>query len=100
MPKKDPFSDLNEQQINAVKHLGGPALVVSGPGSGKTRVLTHRVAFLIKEFDVPDDAILCMTFTNKAAGEIKNRVSKLLGGNYKLPWSGTFQPSGFSEVYY
>jgi DNA helicase-2/ATP-dependent DNA helicase PcrA len=88
--KKDLFTDLNEQQIEAVKHLNGPALVVAGPGSGKTRVLTHRVSYLIRECYVPHDAILCVTFTNKAAGEIKSRVGELLGGSYKLPWSGTF----------
>src|SRR3989344_3423063 len=107
------FQNLNPQQIEAVKHLNGPALVVAGPGSGKTRVLTHRVASLIKEHGIHESNILCVTFTNKAAGEIKERVNKLLGqihGShieqtqksvhktaprsseiiYKLTWSGTF----------
>ena len=104
------FQYLNPQQIKAVKHLNGPALVVAGPGSGKTRVLTHRVANLIKEHGIHESNILCVTFTNKAAGEIKERVNKLLGqlqsGResyeesqpasrsseiiYKLTWSGTF----------
>ncbi|MBI2414290.1 UvrD-helicase domain-containing protein [candidate division WWE3 bacterium] len=83
---------LNPQQIEAIKHLDGPALVVAGPGSGKTRVLTNRVAYLIKMHDVPETNILCVTFTNKAAGEIKTRVQKLLSdsGTKMLAWSGTF----------
>lgn len=93
---------LNPQQIEAVKHLDGPALVVAGPGSGKTRVLTHRVAYLIQEKKIPETNILCVTFTNKAADEIKTRVSALLSDRTtfvgaagtltetKLPWSGTF----------
>ena len=84
------FENLNPQQVQAVKHLYGPALVVAGPGSGKTRVLTHRVAWLIQEQKVPETAILCVTFTNKAANEIKERVGRLLGASTKLPWSGTF----------
>jgi DNA helicase-2/ATP-dependent DNA helicase PcrA len=89
----DLFKRLNPQQIDAVKHLEGPALVVAGPGSGKTRVLTHRVAYLIREKKIPELNILCVTFTNKAADEIKSRVSFLLAGKSeiaKLPWSGTF----------
>lgn len=81
---------LNPQQIPAVKHLDGPALVVAGPGSGKTRVLTHRVAYLIQEKDIPETNILCVTFTNKAAKEIQHRVTQLLGDSTKLAWSGTF----------
>src|SRR3972149_2388847 len=104
------FQNLNPQQIETVKHLNGPALVVAGPGSGKTRVLTHRVANLIKAHGIHESNILCVTFTNKAAGEIKERVNKVLGGKlhndkeaqpksaepmstetiYKLTWSGTF----------
>lgn len=86
----DIFYDLNPQQIKAVKHFEGPALVVSGPGSGKTRVLTHRIAFLIKEKNIPEINILCVTFTNKAANEIKSRVKNILDGDITLSWSGTF----------
>ncbi|OGC68971.1 hypothetical protein A2415_04195 [candidate division WWE3 bacterium RIFOXYC1_FULL_39_7] len=84
------FSGLNEQQINAAKHLAGPALVVAGPGSGKTRLLTHRIAYLIKNQGISEHNILCVTFTNKAADEIKTRVEDLLGSQTKLSWSGTF----------
>lgn len=84
------FDGLNPEQIKAVKHFDGPALVVAGPGSGKTRVLTYRVAYLIQELKVPELNILCVTFTNKASGEIKNRVNNLLAGKAELPWSGTF----------
>ena len=89
----DLFKRLNLKQIEAVKHLNSPALVVAGPGSGKTRVLTHRVAYLIQEKNIPEENILCVTFTNKAADEIKTRVNSLLAGtsfSSKLPWSGTF----------
>ncbi len=84
------FKELNSVQIDAVTHFLGPALVVAGPGSGKTRVLTHRVVNLIFEHNVSETNILCVTFTNKASNEIKNRVSNLLPGKPKLPWSGTF----------
>jgi DNA helicase-2/ATP-dependent DNA helicase PcrA len=87
------FTGLNPQQIDAVRHLEGPALVVAGPGSGKTRVLTHRVANLIQNHGVSEVNILCVTFTNKAADEIKQRVGNILSdssGVSKLPWSGTF----------
>lgn len=84
------FKNLNDDQIAAVSHYLGPALVVAGPGSGKTRVLTHRVAFLIEEKGVSETDILCVTFTNKAADEIKTRVRDILGKDSALPWSGTF----------
>jgi len=85
------FESLNPQQIEALKHYIGPALVVAGPGSGKTRVLTHRVAFLIRDKGVHDSNILCVTFTNKAAAEIKHRVTEILQDpDYKIPWGGTF----------
>ena len=79
---------LNEQQQAAVAHIGGPAIVLAGAGSGKTRVLTTRVAWLIETQHVDPSAILLVTFTNKAAGEMTKRVTELTG--VKLPFSGTF----------
>lgn len=83
-----PFEILNEQQQAAVLHHEGPAIVLAGAGSGKTRVLTTRVAWLIEEQKVSASQILLVTFTNKAAQEMNNRVAELTGS--KLPFSGTF----------
>jgi len=84
---------LNEEQLKAVKHYGKPLLVVAGAGSGKTRTLVHKVEYLIKERGLPPEGILCITFTNKAAKEIKERIKKSLG--VELPWSGTFHSVAF-----
>ncbi len=81
-------NQLNENQQQAVAHEKGPAVVLAGAGSGKTRVLTTRAAWLIKNQQVQPDQILLVTFTNKAAGEMNKRVEKLTG--YELPFSGTF----------
>ncbi len=84
----DLLSSLNSHQQEAVLHYEGPAMVLAGAGSGKTRVLTTRVAWLIHEKHVHPSQILLVTFTNKAAQEMNNRVMELTGS--KLPFSGTF----------
>ena len=81
---------LNPVQREAAEHVDGPLLVVAGAGSGKTRVLTHRIAHLITNHGVHPMNILAITFTNKAAGEMKHRVQQLIGPVAKSMWVSTF----------
>ena len=87
------LTDLNEPQRRAVECPGGPLLVLAGAGSGKTRVLTHRIAFLIAAQGVKPHEILAITFTNKAANEMKDRVETLLGPIARTMWVSSFHPA-------
>ncbi len=90
MTKHDMLDGLNPQQREAVLHEKGPLLVLAGAGSGKTRVITHRFAYLTSVHKFPPSSMLTMTFTNKAAEEMKMRIENLLGRSVKGLWIGTF----------
>ena len=84
------IEQLNERQKQAVLNTDGPCLVIAGAGSGKTKVLTHKIAYLMQEKGVKPWNILAITFTNKAANEMKERVEKLVGEVARDMWIGTF----------
>src|SRR5699024_8308801 len=90
MLRNDILNGMNPRQAEAVKHTEGPLLIMAGAGSGKTRVLTHRIAYLIEEKGVQPWNILAITFTNKAAHEMKDRTVKLVQQGGNDIWISTF----------
>jgi DNA helicase II / ATP-dependent DNA helicase PcrA len=89
MSKGSLMQDLNSQQQEAIQHVDGPLLVLAGAGSGKTRVITRKFAYLSKTRKIPNDSVFSVTFTNKAANEMKERINRLVGKDMSHAWIGT-----------
>mgnify|MGYP003310905181 FL=1 len=95
MSNQEYLSTLNKSQLKAVQSIEGPNLVIAGAGTGKTRVLTTRVAHIIDTQNAFPSQILCVTFTNKAAREMSDRIQKLVDNKLeRMPWMGTFHSIG------
>ena len=88
------FSKLNDKQTLAVQNTEGYVRVIAGAGSGKTKLLVSRYAYLVKEYGIDAGNILCVTFTNKAAGEMKKRISNLIGPEYSTSLICTYHGFG------
>lgn len=93
----DYLNELNDQQKKAVIDVDGPSLIIAGAGSGKTRVLTYRIAHLIRSHNVDPYNILALTFTNKASAEMRERIERIVGNNARNIWMGTFH-SVFAKI--
>jgi DNA helicase-2/ATP-dependent DNA helicase PcrA len=89
MPKEGLLQDLNPQQREALQHLDGPLLILAGAGSGKTKIITRRYAYLVKTQKIPSESVLAVTFTNRAADEMKGRVHRLTEKDLANTWIGT-----------
>ncbi len=90
MDVSDLLNDLNPPQREAVAAPPGPLLILAGAGSGKTRVLTHRMAWLVRTHDISPHSLMAVTFTNKAAAEMRGRVIDLVGPRAAYMWVSTF----------
>ena len=92
MGKMVKLNNLNDAQLEAVEYVGQPQMIIAGAGSGKTRVLTYKIAYLLSNEGYKADSILALTFTNKAANEMKERIRELIGGKKtNALWMGTFR---------